>query len=61
MGVGDCGGEGQEGGGMCIPTLGLIPGDLWQQPTQYCIAIIFQLKKKRMGAEESQVICLKES
>ena len=34
--------EVHEGGEICIPML--IHNDVWQRPTQYCKAIILQLK-----------------
>jgi len=43
-GVGS-GREFQEGGDMRIPMLTHV--DVWQKPTQYCKAIIFQIKIKK--------------
>ena len=37
--------ESQEEGDMCMPWL--IDVDVWQRPTQYCKAIILQLKMNR--------------
>ena len=42
--------EVQEGGDVCI-CLWLIPVDVWQKPTQFCEAIILQLKNKLIKRE----------
>ena len=39
----EVGGRFLEGGDICVPTV--IRIDVWQKPTQYCKAIILQLKK----------------
>ena len=45
----------QEGGDMCV-YLWLIHVDVWQKPTQYCKAIILQLKKKKATGKIKQRI-----
>ena len=50
-GVGGCWGRFKREGAYVY--LRLIHGDLWQQLTQYCKAIVFQFFKKRVEAEES--------